>query len=42
MKLLQTQVNSLQEKFIHLENQLTNIEDTLRSQNKDPEAIKID
>jgi len=42
MKLLQTQVNSLQEKVIHLENQLTNIEDPLRSQNKAPEAIKID
>ena len=42
MKLLQTQVNSLQEKVIHLKNQLTNIEDPLKSQNKDPEAIKID
>ena len=40
MKLLQNQVQRLQQKVIHLENQLTNIEDPLRSQNKAPEAIK--
>lgn len=41
MKLLQNQVDSLQEKVIDLENQLTNTEYPLRSQNKAPDDTKI-
>ena len=41
MKLLQNQVDSLQEKVIDLENQLTNTEYPIRSQNKAPDDTKI-